>query len=65
MKTLSLSVYGSTAIFWTLVAFQIPASNNSYIVASRSCRTDRVENTASQLVDWYMLPNNRCCLQSH
>jgi hypothetical protein len=24
--------------------------NRSYIVASRSCRTDRIENTTSQLV---------------
>jgi hypothetical protein len=36
------------------------ASNNSSIVASRNCRTDHVENTASQLAHWCVL--GICCL---
>jgi hypothetical protein len=35
---------------WT--TYEDIASNSSPIVASRSCRTDRVENTASKLVHW-------------
>jgi hypothetical protein len=34
--------------------------NSSSIVASRSCRTDHVENTVSQLVHWCVL--GTCCL---
>jgi hypothetical protein len=36
------------------------ASNGSSTVESRSYRTDLVENTASQLVHWYVL--GICCL---
>jgi hypothetical protein len=46
--------------------------NSSYIVASRGYRTDRVENTVSQLLHFCMLrmllwplPSNGRCLQSH
>jgi hypothetical protein len=31
------------------------APNTFSIVASRSCRTDRLENTDSQLVHWFVL----------
>jgi hypothetical protein len=39
---------------------QNTASNSYSIVASRSCGTNRVENTSSQLVYWCML--GICCL---
>jgi hypothetical protein len=35
-------------------------SNSSYIITSHSRRTDRVENTASQLIHWFVL--RICCL---
>jgi hypothetical protein len=35
-------------------------SNSSYTVTSHRCRTDRVENTASQLVHWCV--SGICCL---
>jgi hypothetical protein len=49
--------------------YSTPTSPNSSIVAPRSSRTDRVENTASQLLHWCKsvatITNTGCCLQIH
>jgi hypothetical protein len=43
------------SVEWYSVGANHTPSNSSSTVASRSCRKDRVENIASQLVHWYLL----------